>query len=214
MRKLNFLYCAPALLIALVLNGCVSLSESPTPRFYIPDSVVKAQPVEKFKINSGTIIAVGPIKIPEYQDRPQMVTKNKDGTFKFAQFDRWGEPLDSVLARLFSENLAVMLPAASFQSFPCNFAIPLDYQVIVDIIQLDSELEKDMVVIAQWSIIDARNRKMLLTKRSYLAKAINPHNYSGLSQALGEACASLSREIAENLSNLSKQPGAIEPAAK
>jgi len=200
----SFVICA--LSFVILTSGCVSVSNSPNSRFYLPGSLPKEPAAERLEIAQGVIVAVGPIGIPEYQDRPQIVTRNKNGTFSFAQFDRWAEPLDSSLARILSEDLSVMLPSASFQLFPCNFAIPLDYQVIVDILQLDSELAGDMVFAAQWSIIDARNRKMLFTKKSQFIQAINPHNYFGLSQALSSAVASLSKEIAENLVKLSKPP--------
>ncbi|MDO8662896.1 MAG: PqiC family protein [Candidatus Omnitrophota bacterium] len=211
MSKANFLSCAAVVLFVFLINGCVSIPSSPTPRFYMPGSITKEQSVEKFEIASGVIVAVGPIRIPAYQDRPQIVTRNKDGTLLFAQFERWGEPLDSGIARLINDDLASLLPAASFQVFPCNFAIPLDYQVIVEVLQLDSELEKDMVFTGQWSIIDAKSRELLLTKRTRISKPINPHNYFGLAQALGDVCFSLSREIAENLSMLSKQPKSSKP---
>lgn len=204
MRKSNLLFCAAVILPILVLNGCLSVPGSPNPRFYMPVSASSEQALEKFEITPGVIVAVGPIGIPAYLDRPQMVTKNKDGTFNFAQFDRWLEPLDSGLARLINEDLTRLLPQASFQLFPCSFAIPLDYQVIVEVVKLDSELDKEMNFTAQWSIIEAKSRKLLLTKRSQFSQPINPHNYFGLSKALGSVCFSLSREIAQDLSGISK----------
>lgn len=210
MRKISFLICAAIIFTGSALSGCVSVASSPNPRFYMPDSVSREEAVEKIDIAPGMIIAIGPVSIPEYLDRPQMVTKNKDGTLLFAQFDRWGEPLDSGIARLLNEGLASLLPQASFQLFPCNFTIPLNYQVIVEIIQLESELNKDMALTAQWSIIDAKSRKLLLTRRSQVIKPIDPHNYSGLSKALGAACFSLSKEIAVNLSALSKLPKSVK----
>jgi hypothetical protein len=89
--------------------------------------------------------------------------------------------------------------------FPCNFAIPLNYQVVVEILQLKCNLKKDLLLVAQWSIINANTRKMLFTKRSDLVQPINPHNYSGLADALSKAVASLSSEIAQNLSILANQ---------
>jgi len=168
----------------------------------------KGQVSETFNIEPGVIVEVGPIGIPEYQDRPQIVTVDKEGMLKFAQFDRWGESLDSAIGRLLTDDLSAMFPAASFQIFPCNFSIPLTYQVVVDAVQLDSRLDKDMLLVVQWSIIDVKNKRMLLTKRSEFRQPVKPHNYSGLSGALSAACASLSKEIAANLSELSKKPKA------
>jgi len=205
MRKIKILSCAAVILFALILNGCVSVSGSPNPRFYMPTAISQQEAVEKIDIASGTIIAVGPIWIPGYLDRPQIVTKDKNGNFHFAQFDRWAEPLDSALARLVNENLARLLPAASIQLFPCSFAIPVDYQIIVEIVKLDSELDTNMSLTAQWSIVSAKNRKLLLTKRSQFIQPINPHNYYGLTQALNTACATLSGEIAGALAELDSQ---------
>ena len=193
------------ILFVFVLSGCVSIPASPSPRFYMPASMTSEQAAEKLDIAPGVIVVVGPITIPGSQDRPQIVTRNKDGTLSFAQFDRWAEPLDSSLARLISNDLASLLPAASFQVFPCNFAIPLDYQVVVEVVQLDSDLANGMLFTGQWSIIDAKNRKLLLTKRSLIIEPIDPQDYFGLSKALGAACFSLSREVAGNLCNLAKQ---------
>lgn len=206
MRKLNFLFCAIAFFLALALSGCMSMSSSPTPRFYMPVSLEKDQVAQKIEIPSGVIIAVGPIGIPEYLDRPQIVTKNDNGTMHFAQFDRWAEPLDSALNRLLIDDLAAMLPSANFQFFPCSFTIPLDYHVIADVVRLDIELNKDMVLEIQWSIIDSRSKKMILTKRSEMREAIAPHNYFGVSKALSSACAELSREIAGSLASITNQP--------
>jgi len=212
MKKNKILSSAAVILFIFILNGCVSLSASPAPRFYMASSVSKEQPVEKFDIITGVIVAVGPVRIPAYQDRPQIVTKNEDGTLSFAQFDRWGEPLDSGISRLINEGLVSLLPSANFQVFPYSYsAIPVDYQLIVEVVQLDSQLEKSMVFTAQWSIIDAKSKKLLLTKRSQFSESINPHNYFGLAKALGDLCFSLSREIAENLSMLSKQPKLQNP---
>ncbi|MDD2679302.1 MAG: PqiC family protein [Candidatus Omnitrophica bacterium] len=206
MRKINFLSCAALVLFALILNGCVAVSGSPNPRFYMPAPISQQETVQAIDVPLGTIIAVGPIWIPGYLDRPQIVTRDKHGNFHFAQFDRWAEPLDSALARLINENLARLLPAASIQLFPCSFAIPLDYQVILEIVKLDSELDKDMNLTAQWSIINAKSRKLLLTKRSQFIQPINPHDYYGLTQALNTACAALSREIAGKLAEFANQP--------
>lgn len=206
MKKINFLSYAAVILFALIFGGCVSVSSSPTPRFYMPSPISSEQAAEKFDVAAGTIVAVGPVGIPAYLDRPQMVIKKADGTVLFAQFERWGEPLDACISRLINGNLASLIPQADFQIFPCSFAIPLDYQVIVEVFQLDSELEKNMTFTAQWSVVESKSRKLLLTKRSQFSQPVNPHNYFGVSKALEAVCLSLSREIAGNLSALSRQP--------
>lgn len=204
MRKTNPIFCrfTAGVIFILVLSGCLSVGNSPTPRFYTLAAVGQEQAAQKFNIAPDTIIGIGPVRTPEYLNRPQMVTRDKNKMLTFAQFDRWGEPLDSALARLISEDLTVMLSGANVKIFPWNLDIPVKYQVILDVVQLESELDKDMLFVAQWSVIDLKNRKMVFIKRSEFRKPINPHNYAGLAQALSAACAELSSEIAKELAAL------------
>ncbi len=188
--------------LALVLSSCMSVPNSPTPRFYMLQAVDGNKVSKKINTAPDVVIGVGPVKIPEYQDRPQIVTQDKEKMLKFAQFDRWGEPLDLGMTRLIRENLAVMLPEAKFTLYPWNSSVPVKYQVVVEIVQLDSDLDKDLFIVAQWLVIDVQNTKTIIIKRSEFRQSIVPQNYSGLAKTLGMACASLSSEIAEALATL------------
>lgn len=205
MRKNSLVFQSVVFCALLFSSGCFSVPNSPSPRFHMLSSVDKEKVSQKFNIPSYIIIETGPVKIPDYQNRPQMVTLNKDKTLNFAQFDRWGEALDSAMARLINESLTAMLPGATFQMFPCNFNIPLKYQLIVDVLQLESELDKEVFFSAQWSIIDVETKKMAYSKRSEFRQPIDPHNYAGMADALSAVCVSLSREVAQEFEALTKQ---------
>lgn len=195
-----------ALVLALALGGCIAMSKSPTPRFYALQAIDESYAGEKFNIPSSVIIGIGPVKVPEYLNRPQIVTQDTNNLITFAQFDRWGEPLDLALLRLVSANLSVMLPDATLEISPWNLAIPVKYQVIMDVVRLESRLDKDVSLTVQWSVIDLENKKMMLIKRSEFSQPIEPHNYSGLARTLSMECASLSDKIAKTLSSLMAQP--------
>ncbi len=188
--------------LTLVLSGCISTSISPTPRFYMLQAINGDQSSKKIDIAPGMLIGIGPVKIPEYQDRPQIVTQRKENTLKFAEFDRWGEPLDLGLARLIREDLTVMLPGGKFTLYPWNPSTPVKYQVAVEIVRLDSELDRDMFLAVQWMVIDVKDLKTLIIKRSEFRAAVIPQDYSGLDKTLSTACASLSSQIAEALAKL------------
>jgi len=195
------------LLLALALGGCISMSNSPTPRFYALQAIDASQVSEKFDVPSSVIIGIGPVKVPEYQNRPQIVTQDANNLITFAQFDRWGEPLEFALPRLVSANLSVMLPGASLEISPWDLAVPVKYQVIMDVVRLESRLDKDLALTVKWSVIDLENKTMMLTKKSEFSKPIEPHNYPGLVKTLSLEWALLSGEIARTLSSLVVQSG-------
>ena len=170
--------------LALVLGGCISTATSPTPRFYVLAAGQENQESKKIDIVPDLLIGVGPVKIPEYQDRPQMVTQGKEKMLEFSEFDRWGESLDLGVMRLIGEDLTSMIPGGKFILYPWNPAIPVKYQVAVEIVQLDSDLHKDLFLVAQWLVIDAQNTKPVIIKRSEFRQPIIPQNYSGLAKTL------------------------------
>ncbi|MGA2774998.1 MAG: PqiC family protein [Candidatus Omnitrophota bacterium] len=190
------------MIFVFLLGGCVSVPSSPAPRFYMLKALDRSEVSNESNLSPDVIIAVGPVKIPEYQNRPQIVTQDRNKMLEFAQFDRWGEPLDQALGRLILENLSLMLPGATLGRFPYNYVIPVKYQIIAEVIKLESDLNGDVSFTVQWSVIDVRNNKMLLTKRSDFRQPVEPHSYPGLIKTLSAECASLSNEIAASLASL------------
>ena len=201
-NKIKLCFGLTGACLALIVSGCLSIPNSPTPRFYALSAVDETQVSKKINIASNLLIGVDPVKIPEYQNRPQMVTISKGKMIQFAQFDRWGESLDLGLARLIREDLAVMLPRAKLISYPWDPSIAVKYQVTAEVVQLDSELDKDMFLVVQLTVIDVQNSKTIIIKRSEFRTAIVPQNYSGLAKTLSTACASLSGQIAQALGTL------------
>jgi len=193
-----------------VLSGCISIPNSPTPRYYAFVPVHENQVSKKVIIAPGIIIGIGPVKIPEYQDRPQIVTITQDHMLQFAQFDRWGESLDLGLANLIREDMTLMLPAAKLTLYPWNPSVAVKYQVAIEVVQLDSQFNKGLFLAVQWMIIDVQTSKTMIIKRSEFHRSINPPNYSGLAQTLSTACASLSSQIAEALGKLKDDAPAIK----
>lgn len=191
----------------LLLQGCISVPTSPSPRFYTlqPIKEISGAELSGAANLSNVIVGVGPVTLPEYLNRPQIVTRRSDNTVEFAQFDRWAESLDRGMARIIAKNFSLLLPTANVEIFPWNSVIPIRYQVMMKVIQLDCKLDSDVVLLVQWSILDAQEKKILLAKRSEYRKPIETHNYPGLVQAISSIMDSVSREIAQALTQLATQ---------
>jgi uncharacterized lipoprotein YmbA len=185
--------------IILTQAGCLSVPDSPSPRLYMPHSLDKAQAVQKFDFPAGVIIGVGPVKIPEYLNRPQMITRQKDNLVSLAQFDRWAEPLDLAMLRLLTENLAIFLPEASIVKFNWNIYTPVKYQLTVDVIEMEANLDKDFLLLVRWSVFDLETKGIIMTKRAEIIQPVEPHNYFGFCEALSLSYITLSRQIVEEL---------------
>ncbi len=190
---------ASTILLVFLIGGCISIPDSPSPRFYALEAGPEQPDAGKLPGISGVLIGVGPVKVPGYQDRPQIVTQGQDKLVKFSQFERWGEALGVGIARLVREGLIVKLAGAKVVAFPWDLSVPVKYQVSVEIVRLNSDLDGDVFLVAQWMVVDARNTKTLLIKRSEFRHPVIQKNYPGVVEALSMVCTSLSGEIAQAL---------------
>jgi len=160
------------------------------------------QSCEKVKIAADTLIGVGPVRIPDYLNRPQIVTVNKDKTMAFAQFDRWGESLDVAVTRVLDENLTFLLEGSDVQMHPWNMFVPVRFQVTLEVIRLDIDLKQDVELVVQWSILDLKDKNFIFSQRSVLRAAVEPLSYAGAERAISIVLSQLSSEIAHELSRL------------
>jgi len=192
----------PIVFFAFLLTGCISVPTSTEPRFYMLQALDKSEVKNHYQIASGTVIAVGPVRIPHYLDRPQIVSQNKNTTLEFAQFDRWGEPLNQSFKRVISEDLSLMLPEADIEKYPYNSLIPVKYQVIFEVLEMKNDINGETSLSVQWSIIDVKYNKVMVNKKSLFSRPVDPKDYQGLVKAINAECVLLSDEVAASLASL------------
>ena len=189
--------------IAVGLGGCVGTS--PPANFYVLSSITESGAAPAAVGNESRIaIGVGPVNLPDYLDRSQIVTRSSPNELKVAAFDRWAESLKSSFPRVLTENLSALLNTNQVAVFPWRKAIPVEYQVIVDVVQFDAEFGGNAVLIARWSIIGDGGDNTLVIKRSTITASANTDDYAELVSAQSQILAEFSREIAEAIKAISK----------
>ena len=108
------------IMLSVVLAGCVGTNPSQPARFYMLSPTNDTKTPAQANIGEGRItIGIGPVEIPEYLNRAQIVTRVSPTELKLAEFDRWAEPLNNNFSRVLAENLTSLLyndPVAFFQS--------------------------------------------------------------------------------------------------
>lgn len=143
-------------------------------------------------------IGVGPVRLPGYVDRGQIVTRRGAEQIDLAELDRWGEPLADAIPRILTENLATLMPAERFAQFPWLGSRQIQYQVAIDITRLDGPLGGAIVLESRWRIIGPE-RKDLGERRFVASEPAGAATYSAQVAAMSRALAALSRDIASGL---------------
>jgi len=143
------------------------------------------------------VIGVFPVSMPDYLDRPQIVTRVSENEIKLDEFSRWAEPLKDSFTRALVQNLSTLLNTAKVINTMQSTGSLMSLQVGVEVVQFDGALGGDVVLIAKWSLFQAAGKKLLLAKKSSFKESTGTATYDALVAAESRAVAALSREIAE-----------------
>jgi len=193
MRTQKSLTPVMVLLLALVVCFSACGGKSATSQFY----VLSPLPQPGLSAGEGMTIGVFPVSMPDYLDRPQIVTRVSDNEIKLDEFSRWAEPLKDSFTRALVQNLSTLLNTAKVVRTTRSAGVPMALQVGVEVVQFDGTLGGEVVLIVQWGVFEADGKKLLMGKRSSFKEPTGAATYEALVAAESRAVAALSREIAE-----------------
>ncbi len=190
----------------LTIYGC---SSKPT-KFYVLTPLAEVQTIPD-RLNEDTLsIGVGPISLPDYVNRPQIVTKNGANELVIDEFYRWAEPLRTNVSRVLRDNLATLLGTENINKYPWNRFVHIDYQVSIDFTRFDSVIGKEATIEARWVILTDRGRNEALRKKSKITKKAETEHYDAIVIAESQALAELSQQIAHEIHTLSNLQGVAQ----
>jgi len=141
------------LISTLFLAACAGSSRIPM-RHYLLEALADP-PAASVGALAGQTIIVGPLSLPGYLDRPQLMIRLPDGELKLRDSHRWAEPLDALLTRTLAENLGRLTASERVVTFPVTGRVAADWRVTGRIIRFDSDADGLAVLRVQWSIADA-----------------------------------------------------------
>jgi uncharacterized protein len=182
----------------LALASC---ADSQPTRFYtlaaVPDAPGEAMPALPPDLSVG----IGPVTLPPYLDRPQLVTRAGSNRAVLAEFDSWVEPLQGMFARVLAENLALLLGTDDVLMLPQRRALALDYQVEVDVTRFDVDTSGNAILDARWWVLGRDGERLLRSGRSTISEPTQAGDYTAAAGALSRALGAMSLEIAQAIAD-------------
>jgi uncharacterized lipoprotein YmbA len=188
----------------LLLMAMLSLAacSSAAARFYTLSA--GAAPVSSAR--SDISVMIGPFEIPGYLDRPQIVTRAGDAQLKFAEFDRWAEPLDQSITRTVWKNVRTLLDSDSVYDFPLKSVFVYDYQVAARVRRFDAGPSGVAILELQWSLFDKRAHQIIGEPRvSRYEEAAGSDSYADIVAALNRTLTRFSQDVADVLRSLPRR---------
>jgi uncharacterized protein len=150
----------------------------------------------------GVAVGVGPVRLPDYLNRPQIVTRSGPNEFQVAEFNQWGGPLEAEFSRVLAENLSVLLPADRVAIFPWNAPYPAQYRVQVTVARFEADASGEVGLVARWSVVGKDGKEVLRAGQANFREPAGKQDYEATVAAMSRVLGGLSREIAAALRGL------------
>jgi uncharacterized lipoprotein YmbA len=182
--------------LMLTLAGCLS---TPPTKFYTIDPVPASTPVQAV---AGAPVAVADIRLPGTLDRKEIVRRAGANQLDIAGTERWAAPLDEMIRRVLTQDLAMRLPAGMVMT--SNEPAPSEplRTVAVDIDGFDGDLAGHVVLDAHWSVLTGTPARPVLRRHDRIeanAASADPGAQAAtLSRALGDLADRIAAALAEH----------------
>ena len=184
-----------AALVAVLLVGC---AHTPKPHYYVLSG---PREVTNSAVRSGPPIGLGPITLPDYLDRPQIVTRASDSRLALSNEHRWAEPLAASFSRALLAHLEQALPTQDIVLHPWRSSLDIARQVQIEVTRFERGADGSFRLGARWSVSAAGSNTDSGTRQNdiEIPVAAKGDDYDALLAAANSAVAALATTIATQL---------------
>jgi uncharacterized lipoprotein YmbA len=168
------------------------------------ESGAKASVSRSSAAGTGSVtIGVGPVTVPSYLERSQIVTRTSADQVELSMFHRWAEPLEDGMARVLAEEIGARVPSERIVMFPWRGAAAraIQYQVVVAVVRFDGRPGGDITLDTRWRILGSNGDELAFRRSTVIEAAAGP-GYERMVAAMARALVALAQEIAAEIRSM------------
>lgn len=199
--------------LAGLLAGCSVLSPKPDfSSFYVLNPLtVKAAPLPP--PDPTLSLVVFSAEVPDYLDRPQLVSRLPGNQVGLDEYHRWAEPLGSALARVIAQDIAFYADSPHVAAFPVPPGFGQEFEVNLQVLQFDGAPGGDVTLHAQWRISGPGGKPNYYTHDSVFTRpaAAGADPAAGYVDALSALAGDLARDMVAALPEARTAKAALTP---
>jgi uncharacterized lipoprotein YmbA len=208
--------------IAIALAGCSAMArtilapQKDESKFYLltptADSAAPSSPNANSSGGDFTI-GLGPIKLPHYLDRPEIVIRAAPNRLELSKDARWGESLQSGFTTVMARDLAAQAGTDRVILFPWYNTTHIDMQVEIVVYRFETDGNGNAQLSARWTIRDSTGQNIFYTVEANLTQPSKPGDTTDAAAALSRTVGDLSAQIANMLRQLRSHENAHPASA-
>ena len=147
-------------------------------------------------------LVVGPLELPRYLDRRELVTRDGAHRLVVADAHRWGGSMSSDVLRVVSGDLGRLLGTARVAVYPAEPRFPASYRVLLDIHEFEGVPGDKVTLRVRWTIAAVPDGRALVVEESAVEQPVASASYEDLVAAESAALGTVTRQIAERVAEL------------
>ncbi len=198
--------------LTLLLGGCMG-SQAPAVRYYVLDPV--AAPDGPATPLPDLTVKLLELRLPQYLERPQIVTRSAPRRLELAEYHQWGGNLRKNLVSVMVRNLSRELGTNRVSGPPHRAGLDADLLVELEVNRFERGPAGRVTLVAWWRVLEGGGRDTLETRVSELASPpLAPGaDYAATVAAMGEVFARLGGEMAAAIRRHVPRPPQRPPGA-
>jgi len=178
------------------LGSCTVLpAREDSTRYFVlsasaPETAVASDP--------SFVVSVGPVRLPDYLLRPEIVRRAGENQIDPSSIDRWAEPIDRAIQRVLCLNVAAALPKSTIVAYPPPPSENVSVQVEVAFAGFEGTHTGSVRLDARWTLRDARTGNQVVRESKLERTPASDETQAvvaSMSALIGELGADIAREI-------------------
>ncbi len=190
----RFICFIPLSCLILLLSGCIGAT--PPSKFYLLETISESGDKAP-AVAQKTLVALGPVRIPRYVDRPQIVSASARNAYQLSELNRWAEALDDNISRVLAQNLSLLAPVETVLVNSSNRAKLAPIRVSVNVLEFHVNPEGQAGLTAQWQILQGEN--IVQNRQASYRSPASTTDYAVMVAALNDCLDRMSTDLAASL---------------
>ncbi len=148
---------------------------------------------------TGLSVGVGPVSLPGYVDRAELVFQSGPNEFQVPADAHWTGGLKENISRVLAADLGRRLHSGNVLSFPWNPGAKLRYQVAVDVSQFHAISGQGAILEVSWRVLTPDGKSTVRRGNGTFHEPIAGDGYAAVVAAENNLLAQLADSMAASL---------------
>ena len=181
-------------LFVVLSAGCALLHPGPDRSRYFTLTASSNADAGESKPRRDLAIGLGPITLPDYLDRPEVVFRVGANELHPWAFDVWAVPLADQFKSTLARDLAVLIDGCEVTTYPW-YPRTFDATVRIDVLRFDVDGDRAARLVVRWAVRDGEGSRDGPVRESTFSAPLAGNDARDAVAALSAVLGDFSREI-------------------